>query len=137
MGSHTALELPEIVEAIVRHIPITIQNYWETIKSNDLHAYHASRATLRSVALVNRVFSAPALDALWAVVLDGDTLVQLLQKYQNVCDLRLSSISWSLQNDRATSYLVLHSDAFAKFNGYPLIMMCPSTKSNWFKLFPL
>jgi hypothetical protein len=138
MGSwHTALELPEIVEAIVRHIPINIQECWETVESNNLDAYHASRDTLRSVALVNRLFSVPALDAFWAVLLDVNTLVRLLRRYQEVCDSCLSSISWSSRNDRATSYLVLHCDAFAKFNGYLLMMMCPSAKSNWSKLFPL
>jgi hypothetical protein len=84
MGSHAALELPEIVRAIVRHVLITIEECRESIASDDMEAYYTSRATLRSVALVSRVFSRPAIDALWAVLLDAGPLIKLLKAQEQV-----------------------------------------------------
>jgi hypothetical protein len=52
--------------------------------------YDMSRATLRHVALVNRAFARPALDASWAVLLQVEPLYRLLKSYADVSRARLS-----------------------------------------------
>jgi hypothetical protein len=119
MGSQMALELPEIVEAIVRHIPITLKECQESLAAGDIHAYLMSRATLRSVALVSRVFAGPAMNALWVVLMDAGPLIRLLKTYEQVSytHVNVTRAKETKETTRAIYLVIVYCAAYARSSG--------------------